>query len=91
MKAIRARSAAIDDERLDLYSLKPLTLGQLIRLLPALRAGHHRDLDSVLVLQGRNIEVRTRRSRSVTTDGELSTRTPARFEVVPKALGVYVP
>jgi diacylglycerol kinase (ATP) len=86
-----SHDAAIDDERLDLYSLKPLTLWQLIRLLPALRAGHHRDLDSVLVLQGRNIEVRTRRSRSVTTDGELSTRTPARFEVVPKALGVYVP
>jgi diacylglycerol kinase (ATP) len=56
-----------------------------------LRAGHHRDLDSVLVLRGRKIEIQTRRSKSVTTDGELSTRTPARFEVVPKALSVYVP
>jgi len=83
--------AAIDDERLDLYSLKPLTLWQLIRLAPALRAGHHRDLQSVLVLHGREIEVRTHRSKSVTTDGELTTRTPARFEVVPKALSVYVP
>jgi diacylglycerol kinase (ATP) len=83
--------AAIDDQRLDLYSIKPLTLWQLIKLAPALRSGHHRDLEQVLVLQGRNIEVRTRKSKSVTTDGELSTRTPARFEVVPKALSVFVP
>jgi diacylglycerol kinase (ATP) len=86
-----SHDAAIDDQRLDLYSIEPLSLWQLIKLAPALRAGHHRDLESVLVMQGRNIEVRTRRRKSVTTDGELSTRTPARFEVVPKALAVYVP
>jgi diacylglycerol kinase (ATP) len=86
-----SHDAAIDDQRLDLYSLEPLPFWQLIRLAPALRAGHHRDLDSVLVLRGRKIEVHTRRPRSVTTDGELSTRTPACFEVVPKALSVYVP
>jgi diacylglycerol kinase (ATP) len=86
-----SHDAAIDDQRLDLYSLDPLSLWQLIRLAPTLRAGHHRDLDSVLVLRGRKIEIQTRRSKSVTTDGELSTRTPARFEVVPKALSVYVP
>jgi YegS/Rv2252/BmrU family lipid kinase len=86
-----SHDAAIHDERLDLYSLKPMSLWQLLKLAPALRRGHHRDLDSVLVLQGREIEVRTRRSKSVTTDGELSTRTPARFEVVPRALSVYVP
>jgi diacylglycerol kinase (ATP) len=86
-----SHDATIDDERLDLYSLKPLTFWQLLKLAPALRAGHHKDLEAVKVLRGREIEVRTRKSKSVTTDGELSTRTPARFKVVPKALSVYVP
>jgi diacylglycerol kinase (ATP) len=86
-----SHDATIDDQRLDLYSLEPLKLWQLIKLAPALRTGHHRKLDAVLVLRGRKIEIHTRRPRSVTTDGELTTRTPARFEVVPKALSVYVP
>jgi YegS/Rv2252/BmrU family lipid kinase len=86
-----AHDASIDDERLDLYSLKPISFWQLLKLTPALRAGHHRDLEAVLVLHGREIEVHTRRSKSVTTDGELTTRTPARFRIVPKALSVYVP
>ncbi len=86
-----SHDAAIDDQRLDLYSLKPLSLWQLIKLAPALRAGRHRDLESVLVLRCREIEVHTDKPKSVTTDGELTTRTPAYIKVVPQALSVYVP
>lgn len=86
-----AEDARIDDGRLHLYSLEPQSLWNLLRLAPALRRGEIADRERVLLLSGRTIEVLTRRSLHVDTDGELTTRTPARFEVVPAALPVFVP
>jgi diacylglycerol kinase family enzyme len=37
------------------------------------------------------LEVRTRRPMPINTDGEITTRTPARFEVIRKAISVCVP
>jgi diacylglycerol kinase family enzyme len=44
-----------------------------------------------LSLVGREFEVLTRRPMEVNTDGEVTTRTPARFSVLPAALEVVVP
>lgn len=86
-----AEDARIDDGRLHLYSLEPQGFWSLVRLAPALRRGEMADRENVLLLSGRTIEVVTRRPLRVDTDGELTTRTPARFEVVPAVLPVFVP
>ncbi len=84
-------NAAIDDGWLDVYCLKPGSFWGLLALFPALRLGRLRHRESVHVSRGRTIEVRTRRRLPVNTDGELTTRTPAEFRVVPGALEVFVP
>lgn len=85
-----AADAAIDDERLDLYSLEIEHWWQMVALLPAMRRGTHATWPQVHTLQGRDIWVRTSRPRSINTDGEITSTTPAHFRVIPKALAVIV-
>lgn len=84
-------AAAIDDGTLDLYLLRPRSFWRLALHLPKLRAGVHDDPALVLACAGRRFEVETRPPRWVNTDGEVTTRTPAVFEVVPRALAVFAP
>jgi len=86
-----ADDAAIDDQRLDLYSLEVAHWWQVVPLLPALRSGSLKPWPHVLTLRGPAFEVITRRPRSINTDGELTTRTPAEFRVIPRAVSVFVP
>lgn len=83
--------ATLDDQRLHVYSLPPQSLWRLGRLLPALRRGTLERHEDVAVLDGQRIEIRTRRPRMISADGELISRTPAHYEVVPAALAVIVP
>jgi diacylglycerol kinase (ATP) len=86
-----AEHATIDDGWLDVYCLRPSSFWQLLALFPALRRGRLRRQQAVLVTRARRIEVLTRRPMPINTDGEITTRTPARFEVVPRAISVFVP
>jgi diacylglycerol kinase (ATP) len=84
--------ARIDDGRLHIYSLEVDSLWRLLRLLPALRSGRHDAWKEIRTLEGAEIEVRTpRRPRSVNTDGEIFTQTPAHFRVRCHAIGVFIP
>lgn len=86
-----AEDSAIDDQRLDLYSLEPQSLWRLILSLPHIRAGRHRAVDGAIEMSGRRFTVRTDHPMDVSTDGEVTTQTPAVFEVLPLALAVVVP
>lgn len=86
-----ADNAVIDDKRLDLYSLEVQHWWEIIPLLPAIKQGRYATLHCVRSLQGQEIELHTRKPCPITTDGELSTQTPARFRVVPQALSVFCP
>jgi diacylglycerol kinase (ATP) len=86
-----SENARIDDGRLDVHSLEVRSLWGLLLLLPALRSGRHHAWAEIRTLSGSELELRTRRPRSVNTDGEITTRTPARFRVLRDALDVYVP
>ncbi len=86
-----ANDAAIDDERLDLYSLELQRWWQILPLLPAMHRGQHATWTGVRALMGREFEVHTRRPRPINTDGEITTHTPATFRVVPKAVSVFIP
>ncbi len=86
-----SEDTAIDDGRLDVYSLEVASVWRLLRLLPALRTGHTGDWTEIRTLAGQEIHVATRRERSVNADGEIVTRTPATFRVRHQAVSVYVP
>ena len=63
-------------------ALEADSLWRLLRLLPALRSGRHNIWDEIRTLDADEVEIRTpRRPRSVNTDGEIVTRTPAHFRL----------
>lgn len=83
--------AAIDDQRLDLYSLEIERWWQIFPLLWTLPKGRQYLLPWVRMIQGEIIEIHTDKSYTVNTDGELTVSTPATFRVVPKILPILTP
>ena len=86
-----ADDAAIDDARLDLYSLEVRHWLELVALVPALRRGRHGSKESVETLRATEFKITTVVPRDINVDGEICLQTPARFRVVPRALEVLVP
>jgi diacylglycerol kinase (ATP) len=86
-----AADASIRDHRLDLFSIAPAPFWKLLLLAPALRRGLEEARPGILLLSCREVRVTTERPLPVTADGEVVTRTPASFRVVPEALPVFVP
>ena len=86
-----SETAAIDDHRLSVYSLEVRSVWKLLLLLPAMRAGTHGRWEEVKTMAGQEIIVRTRHPRSVNTDGEITTKTPVTFTVLPSAIRIFVP
>jgi diacylglycerol kinase family enzyme len=86
-----AWDASIDDQRLDLYSLEIAHWWQMLPLLPAMHAGRLNDCVNVRTIEATSLKITTSRPRSINTDGELSTTTPAEFRVLPAQLKVFVP
>jgi YegS/Rv2252/BmrU family lipid kinase len=86
-----AADAAIDDARLDLYSLEVRHWWELLALAPALRRGRHGEKRSVEVLRATEFHITTRRSRPIDVDGEIGAHTPATLVVIPGALEVFAP
>jgi diacylglycerol kinase (ATP) len=86
-----APDAAIDDARLDLYSLEVNHWWDLVKLAPFLKWGTHVHREEVEALRARTIEIRTRRPMPIDVDGEIGSETPATLKIVPRALEVFVP
>ena len=86
-----AADATIDDARLDLYSLEVNHWWELLKVAPFLKWGTHGKRREVEALRARVFDIRTRRPMPIDMDGELGAETPARFEVVPRALEVFTP
>ncbi len=86
-----ATDASIHDERLDVYSIGIEHWWQMLALLPALRKGQQASTTWVQGWEGQEFYVYTRRPRSINTDGEITTSTPAHFRVIPKSLSVIIP
>lgn len=83
-------TAEPDDGVFHVYSLEVSHWSRLVALAPALRRGTQGAEDDVRAFNTKTLTIRTRRARSVNTDGELTTATPARFRVIPKAVRVFV-
>ena len=75
-----ANDAAIDDQRLDLYSIELQYWWEIFPLLWHLPRGQHNNLPCVRTIEGREIEIHTPKSHDINTDGEITTITPAKFK-----------
>ena len=80
-----------DDGQFHIYSLEVDHWWRLIALAPSLKRGTQGTWRDVRAFTTSALTVKTRRSRSVNTDGELTTATPATFRVRPKAVRVFAP
>ncbi len=85
------QDAAVDDGYLDLYSLEFATVWKMALMLRSFRAGQHGFWDEVRTEKCTKFEIRTRKPKSINVDGEIVTKTPAFFEVLPKAVRVFSP
>lgn len=86
-----AADASIDDGKLDLVIVTPQPLLPRLHRLLAFRWGRHDlndDIDHHRVVE---IELDTRIKLPINTDGEITTETPARFRIRPKAIEAFVP
>jgi YegS/Rv2252/BmrU family lipid kinase len=83
--------AAIDDGQLDLYSLEARHWWQLLWLAPYFLNGRQGTTRWVRMLHGQEFEVIPRRAKSVNTDGEITTESPVKFKIRPRAVTVFVP
>lgn len=86
-----AETAAIDDGRLDLYSLEMPSLWKSVLMARAFRTGTHGAWKEVRTARCVEFDIETRRPMPVNTDGEIVTATPAHFRVLPAAVTVFAP
>lgn len=83
-------AATLEDGRIDLYAVRPVSLLRLASLLPALRTGRPAGAD-IVRRRGRRIAIETRRRHHVNVDGELSRIRSLAIDLLPQALEVLVP
>ena len=83
--------AAIDDGRLDLYSLDPKAVWKLALMFESFRRGQHGAWAEVLTAKCVEFDIRTRRPRPINADGDIVTETPAHFKVHAAAVEVFAP
>lgn len=80
-----------DDGRFHVYSLEVDRWWRLVALAPSLKRGTQGTWRDVRAFTTSELTIRTRRTRSVNTDGELTTVTPARFKLLRRAVRVFAP
>lgn len=83
--------AAIDDGWLDLYSIEIDNAFEALSVARAVLSGKRHDAPGLRTYRATKFHVHTRHRHRISADGEPAGRTPATFEVLPKALRVYVP
>jgi diacylglycerol kinase (ATP) len=88
---IATDDGAIDDRLLDLYSIGFEHGWTYFDAFAALLRRRYDEARSVRTLHGKRFEVRTGRRHRIEADGEIVTTTPAVFEIVPRAVSVFVP
>lgn len=84
-------NSEIDDGLLCLYSLAPSSLWGLLTRAPLLRYGKHSHLQNTFTIHAKQIEINTAHPKEIHADGEPISKTPAIFEVIPRALEVIRP
>jgi len=87
---ITVADAAIDDGWLDCYVVAVKNFAEVIGVTGVIFGGRRRAVRGFWAFRSPAFEVRTHKPHHITADGEPAGMTPARFEVHPKALRVFV-
>jgi len=85
------QDASIDDGQLDVVMVLPSDWWRHIASVVGLKRGVYPEAVPVVAERRTAFELITLRPEWIATDGERSTQTPAKFEVIPAALEVYAP
>lgn len=85
------KTAAIDDQHLDLYSLEFAQAWKLALLARSFRYGEHGAWNEVRAIRAKEFDILTPRPKPVNADGEIVTTTPAHFRIEPNAVTVFCP
>lgn len=88
---IHVRDAAIDDGRLDCYAIEAGGIFPVLSLLAAVIRHGTDGLPGLRAYRGARIRIDTPHRHRLAADGEPAGTTPAEFEVLPKALKIFVP
>ena len=80
-----------DDGRLDVLLIGDVTKADFIRTFPKIYRGKHLSHPKIQVVRGAAVQVESATALPIVLDGEQPGTTPARFELVPRALRVRVP
>ena len=85
------KSAAIDDQHLDLYSLEFAKAWKLALLARSFRYGEHGAWNEVRATRAKEFDILTKSPKRVSADGEIVTTTPASFRIRPNAVAIFCP
>lgn len=88
---IERPDAAIDDGWLDLYSVEPRNWLEALGVALKVLGRDPRSGEGLRTRRSTKFVVRTHRPHRIAADGEPAGTTPATFDVVPRALRVFVP
>ena len=80
-----------DDGRLDVLLIGDVTKADFVRTFPKIYRGKHLSHPKIDLLRGEAVQVDAVPAVPIVLDGEQPGTTPARFELVPRALQVRVP
>lgn len=83
--------ASLHDRKFHLLSTEVHYWWQSIFMAPAFMTGKYKKEHEVMLLDAKVIEIKTRRKLRIDVDGDIKTTTPAKFEIIPKALRLLVP
>jgi diacylglycerol kinase (ATP) len=83
--------AVPDDGRFDVLAIGDVTKADLVRTMPKIYRGTHLPHPKAELLRGAVVTVESDERLPIELDGEQPGTTPARFEIVPRALRVRVP
>jgi diacylglycerol kinase (ATP) len=83
--------ATLQDQLLHCLSLEIRSLWHGLGLIPALHTGRYRERHSVSLVVGKQLLIETPHPKDIDVDGDIRTKTPARFAVHPGLLKMIVP
>lgn len=86
-----APEAVLEDRQLDVITVAPLGLMEVIRYYRAMRRSEHIALPKVSRRLAARVSILTRGAARAHVDDRCILRTPLEIEAVPKALSVYAP
>jgi diacylglycerol kinase family enzyme len=86
-----APEAQPDDALLDVLLIGDVTKADFVRTFPKIYRGKHLSHPKIELLRGRSVQVSSNPALPIVLDGEQPGRTPATFELLPRALRVRVP